>query len=260
LKRWWGGVLVAATMVVAGCIELSTDPDEIVAISIDELPWPSVVAGDTLRDASGAVAPLVAHLFNGSGDEVTGPVEFFSQEPFLRFDSGNRLIADATATTGGGVFASTLGVQSIVRQVEIVPVPRTLAQDGTIIQPLQWVVPDDPQTNTSQPMGVRVLTGPNAGVRSWIVYFQLEAGGRVIPESDTTQIFLIGDNGRPSYVDTTDASGRSNRRVRLRVVPGLTPPDSAVITVNASYKGAPLAGSPVRMVLPIIRATANISR
>jgi hypothetical protein len=259
LKRWWSGVVVAATMVVAACIDLSTNPDEIVAISIDELPWPSVVAGDTLRDASGAVVPLVARLFNAGGDEVTGPVEFFTQQPFIHVDNGNRLVADDTATTKGGVFASTLGIQSIVRQVEIVAKPQSMVQDGTIV-PLQWVVPDEPNTNTSQPLGVRVLSTANAGVRSWIVNFQLEIEGRVISESDTTQAFLIGDNGRPSYVDTTDFSGRANRRMRLRVVPGLTPPDSAVITVRASYRGTPLSGSPVRLVLPVNPAAANISR
>lgn len=257
--RWWSGVFVAATIAVAGCIELSTDPSEIVAISIDELPWPSMVAGDTLRDSTGAVSPLVAHLFDGNGNEVQGPVEFFSQQPFMHIDASNRLLADDTATTKGSVFASTIGVQSVVRQVELVAAPKSLAPDGTIV-PLQWVVPDDPSANTSQPINARIFSAPNAGVRAWIAVFTLEAGGRVIAENDTSQIFLVNDNGRPSYRDTTDFSGRVSRRVRLRIVPGLTPPDSAVITVSASYRGAPLAGSPLRLVLPVTPATANISR
>ena len=51
-----------------------------VAIEFEPLPWPSIVAGDTLRDASGAVVPMAAKLFDGSGEEVTGPVEFFAQQ------------------------------------------------------------------------------------------------------------------------------------------------------------------------------------
>jgi hypothetical protein len=250
VKHRWGGALVAATIVVAACIDLSTDPDEIVAIEFVDLPWPSVVAGDTLRDSSGAVAPLVARLFDGDGDVVPGPVEFITQETSIHVVLGDRLVADDTATGKAGIFASTTGVQSIVRQIEIVAAPDSIAADGTIV-PLDWVVPDDPQLNVSQPLGVRVYTAAGAGVRSWVIRFQLEAGGRQIPESDTTQIYLVADNGRPSYADTTDLSGKASRRLRLRVVPGLVPPDSAVITVSAAYRGIPLTGSPVRLVLPL---------
>lgn len=250
MKLRWGGAIVAATLVAAACIDLSTDPNEIVAIEFADLPWPSVVAGDTLRDASGAVAPLVARLFDGDGDVVAGPVEFLTQGTSVHVVAGDRLVADNTATGTVGIFASTTGVQSIVRQIEIVAAPDSIAAVGTIV-PLDWVVPDDPQVNVSQPIGVRVLSGGGAGVRSWVVTFQLEIGGRQIPESDTTQVYLVAENGRPAYADTTDQSGTASRRLRLRVAPGLVPPDSAVITVSAAYRGIPLTGSPVRLVLPL---------
>lgn len=255
MKRGWrgGGAFVAATMVVAACIDLSTDPDEIVAIEFTNLPWPSVVAGDTLRDSSGNVAPLVARLFDGDGDEVTGSVEFLPLRTTVRIIGGNRLVADDTATGSVGIIASAAGVQSVARPIDIVAAPDSLAASGTIT-PLAWVVPDDPALNTSQPLGVRVFstaTTPPEGVGSWIVRFTLEAGGRQIPESDSTQIFLVGETGRPSYADTTDTQGGASRRVRLRVLPGSVPPDSAVITVRTSYRGVPLVGSPVRLVLPL---------
>ena len=246
-RRWWW--TAAASVFCAACIDLTTDLDEIVAIEFAALPWPSVVAGDTLRDASGAAAPLTARLFDADGDVVTGPVEFLPQEPFVHVVNG-LLVADDTATGAAGIIASTSGIQSVSRQIEIVAAPDSMAADGVIV-PLQWVVPDDPSLNTSQPLAVRVLSALDAGVRSWIVTFQLEVDGLQIAPSDTTQIFLVGDNGRPSYADTTDASGRASRRVRLKISPGLVPPDSAVVTVNASYKGLPLLGSPVRLVLPL---------
>ena len=249
MKRRLGRV-IAATIVAAACFDVSTDPDEIAAIEFAEFPWPSIVAGDTLRDSSGAVAPLVVRLFGGDGDLITGPVEFLTLQSSIHVISGDRLVADDTATGRVGLFASTTGIQSVIREIEVVAAPDSIAADGPIV-PLEWVVPDDPQVNVSQPLGVRVLSAPNAGVRSWIVRFQLEAGGRQIAETDTTQIFLVGDNGRPSYADTTDQSGRASRRVRLKVAPGLVPPDSAVITISAAYKGAALVGSPVRLVLPL---------
>jgi hypothetical protein len=247
-------VLVATLTFSVGCIDLSTDPDEIVAIEFSELPWPSIVAGDTLRNESGIAAALVARLFDGDGDLVDGPVEFLVQDPALRIVNGNQLVAEPTATGSIGIIASTAGIQSIATLIDVVLRPDSIAPEGTLA-PLEWVVPDDPALNTSAPILVKVLsntTDPPTPVRSWIVRFQLEAGGRVIPENDTTQIWLATENGRPSYVDTTDASGFASRRVRLRVAPGLTPPDSAVITVAASYKGAPLLRSPLVLVLPLV--------
>ena len=243
------GLVTAAALIAAACIDLSTDPDEIVAIELAEFPFPSIVAGDTLRDETGAVAPLVARLFDADGDVVEGPVEFLATRSGVRVIDGNRLVADDTTTETVGLLASVPGIQSIIREIEVVPAPQSLV--AGVVTPLRWVVPDDPNANTSQPLSARVLANADSGVRSWIVIFQLEAGGRQIPETDTTQIFLVGDNGRPSYVDTTDGSGTASRRVRLRIVPGLTPPDSAVITLRASYKGLPLVGSPVRLVLPL---------
>ena len=88
-RRW---LAMAALLAGAGCLDLSTDPDEIVAIEFNELPWPSIVAGDTLRDSTGAVATLGARLLDGDGDEVTGPVEFLSQ------DGDVRVLADVLAS------------------------------------------------------------------------------------------------------------------------------------------------------------------
>jgi hypothetical protein len=65
-----------AGLVPAACVDLSTDPDEIVAIEFVAPRWPSIVAGDTLRDATGAIVALEARLFGGDGDEVFGaPVD-----------------------------------------------------------------------------------------------------------------------------------------------------------------------------------------
>ncbi|HZI27123.1 MAG TPA: hypothetical protein VFD64_03145, partial [Gemmatimonadaceae bacterium] len=125
--RWCG--IISATLVAASCIDLSVDPDEIVAIELGDFAWPSIVAGDTLRDASGAIAPLVARLFDGDGDPVTGPVEFLVERPGVRVVGGDRLVADDTASGTIGIIASTEGVQSVVRQIEIVGAPRSLVAD-----------------------------------------------------------------------------------------------------------------------------------
>jgi hypothetical protein len=242
-----------AGFVPAACIDLSTDPDEIVAIEFVAPRWPSVVAGDTLRDATGAIVPLEARLFGGDGDEVFGaPVDFLPEDDRVVVAPGGFLVADEGATGAAVLFASVPGVQSLTRQVEIVERPDSLAPEGSP-PPLEWVIPDDPSTNTSAPLGGRVLSVTDtdtSGVRAWIVTFELESAGALIAPSDTSGVFLVSESGRPSYADTTDATGRATRRVRVRITPGFTPPDSVIVTVRTSYRGAQLAGSPVRLVLP----------
>jgi hypothetical protein len=249
---------LAAVAVIgaAACIDLSTDPDEIVAIEFVDFPWPSVVAGDTLRDASGAAVPLRARLFAGDGSEVIGgPVDFLVEDGGVRVEEGDYLVADDTTTGVARLRASTTGVQSVMREIDVVPdAPDSLAADGTVT-PLQWVVPDNPEQNTSAALGVRLLALHDeevpTGVASWIVTFELEANGVTVPPADTSTLYLVSDAGRPSAVDTTDSQGRASRRVRVRIAPGFTPPDTVFVTVRAARRGVPVGGSPIRLVLPL---------
>jgi len=251
-KAWLAG---AAVLSAAACLDLSTNPTEIVGIDFDDLPWPAVVVGDTLRDASGAVTPLTATLYAGDGSEVAGgPVEFLVEAGAVRVLDDHVLVADDTASGTVKLRASTTGVQSIVKQLEVVPRPDSMEASGTIT-PLEWVVPDNAQSNTSTPLGVQLLSlvDPDAPepVRSWVVTFELLVNDQPVDPADTTGVYLVGDAGKPSYADTTDAQGKATRRVRVRIAPGFTPPDSVVVTVRAAWKGAPLAGGPVTLVLPL---------
>jgi hypothetical protein len=246
---------LVALVAAAGCIDLSVDPDEIVSIEFVEPPWPSVVAGDTLRDSSGRAAPLTARLFNADGDVVSGsPVTFIPRDTMVTID-GDVLLGRASADGTAQVVASGGGLQSVVRRVEVVRAPDSLSAEGTVA-PLLWVIPDVASTNTSVALRVKVWSRSGTsgvGVRAWIVTFRAEFQGAPIAAGDTTRFFLVGDNGRSSSVDTTDASGNASRQIRLRSeasgIPGQ--PDSVIVFASARYLGAELAGSPVRLVLPI---------
>ena len=245
-----GLLAFAAVAIAAACVDLSTDLDAVAAIEFGELAWPSIVAGDTLRDSTGAAARLRARLYDGNGDEVTAEVEFISQDKDVRVVDGSLVVADDKASGTARLLASTSGIQSIVRQLEVVAAPESLAAEGTV-SPLSWVVPDDPALNTSVALGVRVLDGAGQGVRSWVVTFELNIRGQVVARSDTSHVFLVNEAGRPSYADTTDTQGIASRKVRLRIAAGLVAPDSAVVTVRASHRGTALRGSAIRLVLPI---------
>ena len=56
-------LVLISLLALIGCIDWTVDPDEIVAIEFPEPPAPAVVAGDTLRDSTGVVAPLTAIFF-----------------------------------------------------------------------------------------------------------------------------------------------------------------------------------------------------
>jgi hypothetical protein len=244
------GFLLAAALL--GCIDLSTDPDEIVAIEFPLLPAPAMVAGDTLRDTMGAVFPLVARLFDASGNEVAGtPVEFLSRDTTVTIVGGNLVVGDSAADGIARLIASAAGLQSIVRQLEVVPeAPDTLREQGAV-DTLRINLLGTSQENTSGAIGVQVLDSTGTGVRKWLVSFTLTYQGAVVPPGDTTRVWLVNDAGLPSRVDTTDAQGVASRKVRYRVGTVVPPVDSAIVTAGASYRGAPLAGSPVQRVLPI---------
>lgn len=248
----------AAAIGSAGCIDLSTDPDEIVAIQMDELPWPAVVAGDTLRDAMGVAAPLGAQVFDAAGDLVDIPVEFIARDTLVTVTASGLVIARDSVDGASEILASVPQIQSTVRRLEVVPRPDSIEATATI-DTLRWVIPDAPATNVSSALSVRLLnrtaTGVQ-GVRAWVVQFRLEFRGAPVPPGDTTLVWLVDESGRPRTADTTDAQGHATRRVRLRTGPGLNPLDSAVVFVDAQYQGVPVAGSPLRLVVPMVPRTA----
>lgn len=250
MKRRLG---LVALLAAAACIDFSLDPDEVVAIEFAPLKWPAIVQGDTLRDEQGFTWPLQAQLYEADGDIVTGaPIEFLPDTNTVRLVAGDFLVAEDDASGSVRLRASSPGLQSIVRQLEIVRRPDSLAREGSA-DTLRWAIPDDPVQNTSVAMGGRVLSlaADTVGVRSWVVTFSLEVNGALVAADDTSGVFLVAENGRPSYADTTNTTGSVSRRVRVRVSPGFTPPDSVVVTVIARHRGQLLAGSPVTWVLPL---------
>jgi hypothetical protein len=59
----------------------------------------------------------------------------------------------------------------------------------------------------------------------------------------------VNDANRASQSDTTDASGVASRKIRLDVTKITNPVDSVIIEARAQFKGALVAGAPVRLVV-----------
>jgi hypothetical protein len=133
-----------------------------------------------------------------------------------------------------------------------VPRPDTLAAAGTV-DTLRYVLPDN-ESNVSGPVQLRVLSragGTPTTVRGWVVRFTLEYRGSPVP-ADDADLFLVDEANRRSRVDTTGTDGVASRRLRVRATALADAQDSVIVYAEARAYGAPLAGTPLRLVVPIL--------
>lgn len=238
-----------ACILAVACADVETGPNVATSLEFGALPFPAVVAGDTLRDSGGAASPLRATAFNSDNDEITdAPVRYAALDGILSVDSitGIAVAAAVSSDTSARVVASIGRLQSAPLRVSVVQRPDSVARSGTI-DTLRYSVTDTTR-NVSDDLEVVVLhraTPTATPVRDWIVNFSLQTPG------DSTRARLIGNDGRRSEADTTSASGVASRRIRLFPAGLTSVRDSIVVLVRARYRGASLAGSPVRLVLPV---------
>jgi hypothetical protein len=243
------GAIVAAALLAAACTDIDTGPNVAASLEFTALPFPAVVAGDTLRDTSGVAAPLRAVVFNSDNDEiVNAPVRYAALEGVVTLDSvSGFVVAGASPDTTARIVAYVGSLQATPLRLSVVPRPDVVEPSGTI-DTLRYSVSDTTR-NVSGDLAVRVLHhGPAAAVpvRDWIVTFALADA------ADSVRARIVGDNGRPSVLDTTSATGVAGRKVRL-LPAGLTSPrDSVVVLARVRYRGMHVAGSPLRLVLPVV--------
>jgi hypothetical protein len=249
---------VIGAVVGVACVDMSA-PKGPASISALRLPSPSVVVGDVMRDSTGAPARLDVIAYDANGARITD-----LSPQFFVTDSG----APATVDASGTVTGNKLGTVHVVGQIGTLQTPvaaipvtvapkriaLTNARIDTLIAPLSA---DTAQRGTAA-AAVTVSGDSAVGVSGFIVKYQLLHAPGTISSSKTPAVFLADDQGNPSTVDTTDASGHASRNV-IVVTAFLSDTsllrgrvDSAVVTAQTSYKGALVSGSPLRIVIPIV--------
>jgi hypothetical protein len=251
----------ASAMLLAAlsCIDFSTDPDALLYLAFDPLPFPSVVAGDTLRDSTGAVALLSATAVNGRGEEIPGAaVRYYAigdTAGALQIDSTvGRVVSSDAKPQSVRVVASVGSLQSTPALLAVTTRPDSLALD-TANDTISYSFTDT-TLNISDLLRVKVLHNDSStfwsGVGGWVVRFTLEDA------SDTVFASVFGENNRVNsaapnglfHIDTTSADGSGARKLRVRPGPPITTPlDSVGIVVEGKYRGQHLRGSPVRIVV-----------
>ncbi len=243
-RRLMTGAVMAAA--AAGCVEISDSADTVLSLEFDSLPSPSVVVGDSLRDTTGAIAGPIVRAFNYRGEEIVAPaVRFHSPDPGITVDSITGVIrGDSLRSTPARVVASVGSLQALQR------LDVTLRPDAVIAvndrDTLQYSTVDSTM-NISEPLTVRVTHGTapaDSVVQSYVVSFAVVSGGDPLAAE-------VVNGGRISTVDTTDANGVAGRAVKIRPI-YFTGVDSVIVNATVKFRGTPISGSPVRLVVVLI--------
>ena len=243
---FWLAVGVSSLLAMA-CTDISGSSTAVLSLQFDTLPSPSVVVGDSLRDTTGAVVRAVAHAFNYKGDEITSAQIYFqSPDSGVTVDSATGIIVgDSLRSTPARIIATVGNLQAIQR------INLTLRPDLLVASrgrdTLNYSVLDSTK-NLSDTLTVRLSHGvspTDSAVTNYIVSFA------IVSQNNPNLAELVTDAGKPSLVDTTDASGIAGRKIRVHPVNlgSGTAVDSVIVEATAKYHGQPVTGSPVRLVL-----------
>ncbi len=238
-----------------GCVELTGDPDAVSALDFTGIPFPAVVSGDTMRDTSGAAAPLRATAYDGRGAAIAdAPVQFVLLDTGATIDALGFL--HTTRRSGAlRVLASYAGLQSQQRSITVTRAPDSVTATTTDVG-ITYRVPDG-SANVSPNLTLNLKTlditgSETAAVPGWLVRWRILYQGDTLAPTDTAVAALWSVSGsRHTLFDTTKADGAASRR--LRVYTNLLPlqPDSFIVVAEVKYRGAHVVGSPLRYVVTI---------
>lgn len=245
---------IIAAAVLGACNDVGTAPDGIVSLTFDSLPYPSVVAGDTMRDSLGRVSKLRAIAYNADGHVIAdAPVRYVALDTGVDITSGNYLVA--STRTGGTVrlVAATSGLQSLTKTITITHAPTAFAASGKSADTVKYALPDA-TTNASGSLTVKLTrdsSGTTVAVPGYLVSWQLLFRGTVVAQPDTLLATIWDDasSRRASVIDTTGSDGTASRVVRLRANTLPASSDSLILLANVRHRGALVAGSPVKFVI-----------
>ncbi len=222
------------------------------------MPVQSVVLGDVMRDTNGvATAPSLVEFDATGTATVATDARFFTTDtaPVATFNSSGQLVGNALGTVQvigqiGRLQTPSIQVTVISSPpdslVNNVPDSAQLALPGTkdsassIAQLTLAVTVDAVDLTTVPGVLVTYTLSPHASTQKYMAVYLTDA-------SNTPQQKLV---------DTTKVGGTSSRNLIVigsalpadRLVAG----DTAVVTISAKYKGAPLKGAPLTLKIPIL--------
>jgi hypothetical protein len=255
-----------AAVAALSCGDVPTLPAGIAYISAIVPPATAVVAGDSLRDTLGNVAPLRVYSFGRDGDTLGRLATRYlvtSIDPGIRIDDATGILVASDSLRSVRIVGQVNdALQTPELTLLVVRQPDALKANRPTIDTLK---PDptaqDLRTDLLGVTASATVAGAAAAVQGVIVHYAIS---RIVPAGATSALpdsvialvdegnkLLIPTGGRTA-TDTTDASGLAQRRLRItfREFPTLPHVDTVEVTVTArNFRGVPLGGSPLVFVI-----------
>ena len=256
-------VLLLAVLGLA-CVDLSA-PQGAAAISLLQLPAGFVVRGDVMRDSAGNPAQPLIFEFNANGKQIGHAVaQFFilDSNPVAHFDPNGVLFGDRLGIVN--FIGQVGGLQTPSVGVPVTVLPTVLDQGTGALDTIKAQLSTD--TALALPIGQGASTMPvivsgvgDTTVPGVAVHYAIT---RTLASSNPNRpaVYITGPADTLINVDTTNSSGVANRlqvNVKANLLADLAlatgqKVDSVIVQASASYKGVPLAGSPVTFVFHVI--------
>lgn len=228
--------IAAATLgwYVLSCTEVPAPEGGVVSISNIRRPSPGLVAGDTMRDSTGVVAPLRVVAF-GLDDAPVDPQPVVS---FLALDTtahvvGGTLIGDRVGTVR--VVGVVGGLQTRPDTIPVTLSPDTLVPSDSILHRVAYEFTGDTVVHSAE-LGASVQHRlPNvSGVQAVVVKYAITKA----PQGNSAPTVVLVSGNRLSDRDTSDALGKASRvaRLRLNALSNFAT-DTVQVDASASYRG-----------------------
>jgi hypothetical protein len=240
VRTWVGAVAGAAAWWLVSCRDIPAPEGGVLAVSPVRLPSPGLVAGDTMRDSTGLVAPLSIVAYGVGGDTVKTVTPTFATLDTGAHLSGAFLVGDNVGTTVR-VVGSVAAVQTQPVLVKVTASPDTLVPaDSTLHRKSYSLITGDTMVNTADLTTIVQHRGtPPAAVEAVIVRYSIDRAPPGDPTKGPTLLVMSGTT--QSSRDTTDISGKAARSARLRITALTTlTVDTAVVSATSSYRGRTL--------------------
>ena len=227
-------VIATVGWYLLSCTEVPAPEGGVASISNIRSPSPGLVAGDTLRDSTGLVAPLSVIAY-GLDDEPLDPqpaVTFASLDTIARV-AGSYLIGNRT---GSARIVGIIG--SVQTRVETIPVtlsPDTLVRSDSILHRVFYTLAGDTVVHSGELGALVQHRLPTAsGVEAVVVKYTITKA----PVGSSAPTAVMVNAGRLSDRDTSDASGKASRVARLRLAAlNSFVTDTVLVDATASYRG-----------------------
>jgi hypothetical protein len=257
-------LLLSFAALALACVDLSP-PKGPASISQVRLPSAFVVRGDVMRDSTGTPAIPIVNEFDAAGHVIAGKAaQFFITDsaPAAHFDA-----------TTGSLVGDKLGIVHLIGQVgslqtpsvavAVTVAPTSMTKGTGALDTIKAPISQDTTVVGTSSVPILVRGVGDTAVQGVLVHYVLT---RTLVSNDATRpaVYFADQTGKQTLTDTTDATGSAARDhliVRARLLADVAVAtgqkvDSVIVQASASYKGTPLAGSPVTFVFHVVGVIA----